>query len=673
MILSAKKTIVILLIAFTFASASAAQTDAPTAWTPEMQIKVKTLGAPRVSPDGKRVVYTIVSEVMAPDKSEFVTQIWMATADGKENVQITFGDKSSTNPKWSPDGNWIAFTSNRKDNKNNLYLLRLNGGEAEPLTDVKTGVSDFEFSPDGRSIAFTMTDPKTEDEEKNDKGRNDFRWVNENVKMSRLYTIPVAKDGNGKREPRKLTTENYSVTAFDWSPDGARLVFSHTKSPVANDWTTSDVSIVEVSTAKAAPFAATPAAESSPVFSPDGKSIALLVSDNPPRWAQSGLLQIYSVSGGGQPKSLSASYDGQPNVAGWSADGKRIYFSEAKGTGTQIYAIDVESNKIEEIKTTPAVYGALNLNQGGTMFGFTRQTSDVAPEAFVASISNFSPVQISRANADLPRLPLGKTEVIRWKSKDGKEIEGLLTYPVNYQAGQRVPLILNIHGGPAGVFQQSYIGGRGVYPIASFAARGYAVLRPNPRGSSGYGAEFRRANIKDWGVGDYQDLMTGVDKVIEMGVADPNRLGVMGWSYGGFMTSWIVTQTKRFKAASAGAPVTNLMSFNGTADIPAFIPDYFGGQFWENQEIYAKHSPMFNVKGVSTPTMIQHGDADIRVPISQGYEFYNALKAQNVPTRMLVLPRQPHGPNEPKMQLAAMQANLDWFEKYLGNVPSAQK
>ncbi|HEX9930210.1 MAG TPA: S9 family peptidase [Pyrinomonadaceae bacterium] len=673
MILSAKKTIVFLLIAVTFASASAAQTNAPTIWTPEMQIKVKTLGAPRVSPDGKRVVYTIVSEVMTPDKSEFVTQIWMASADGKENVQITFGDKSSTNPKWSPDGNWIAFTSNRKDNKNNLYLLRLNGGEAEPLTDVKTGISDFEFSPDGRSIAFTVTDPKTEDEEKNDKGKNDFRWVNENVKMSRLYTIPVAKDSSGKREPRKLTTENYNVTAFDWSPDGGRLVFSHTKSPVANDWTTSDVSIVEVSTAKAAPFAATPAAESSPTFSPDGKSIAMLVSDNPPRWAQSGLLQIYSVSGGGQPKSLSPSYDGQPNVAGWSADGKRIYFSEAKGTGTQIYAIDVEANKVEEIKTTPAVYGSLNLNHGGTMFGFTRQTADSPPEAFVASISNFAPVQISRANADLPRLPLGKTEVIRWKSKDGKEIEGLLTYPVNYQAGQRVPLILNIHGGPAGVFQQSFIGGRGVYPIASFAARGYAVLRPNPRGSSGYGAEFRRANIKDWGIGDYQDLMTGVDKIIEMGVADPNRLGVMGWSYGGFMTSWIVTQTKRFKAASAGAPVTNLMSFNGTADIPAFIPDYFGGQFWENPEIYAKHSPMFNVKGVSTPTMIQHGDADIRVPISQGYEFYNALKAQNVPTRMLVLPRQPHGPNEPKMQLAAMQSNLEWFEKYLKGGETAQK
>ncbi len=194
---------------------------------------------------------------------------------------------------------------------------------------------------------------------------------------------------------------------------------------------------------------------------------------------------------------------------------------------------------------------------------------------------------------------------------------------------------------------------------------GLSFLRPNPRGSVGYGTKFQRANMKDWGGQDYQDLMTGVDKVIEMGVADPDRLGVMGWSYGGYMTSWIVTQTKRFKAASAGAVVTNLMSMNGVTDIPALIPDYFGGQAWDDPEIYAKRSAMFNIKGVSTPTLVQHGESDIRVPISQGYEFYYGLKSQNVPTRMIVLPRQPHGPNEPKMQLAAMQSNLDWFEKYL--------
>jgi dipeptidyl aminopeptidase/acylaminoacyl peptidase len=646
---------------------AAAQTSTP-AWDPEMQLKVKAVGSPRVSPDGKRIVYTVSEAVTTPEKSEFVTQIWLATIDTKQNLQITFGEKSSTNPKWSPDGNWIAFTSNRKDNKNNLYLLSLNGGEAEPLTEVKSGVSDFAWSPDGRSIAFTMTDPKSDEEEKNDKAKNDFRWVDENLKMSRLYVLAIQKDANGKREPRKLTAVNYNVDAFDWSPDSSRIAFNHMKTSGGNDWTTSDVSIVEVASAKVTVLANTAAAESSPFFSPDGKSIAILVSDNPPRWAQTGVIQILATNEttGSQPKSLAGSYDGQPGIAGWSPDGKRIYFSEAKGTGTQIYALDVATNRIEGIKSSPAVFSALNLNRSGLMFGFVRQTPDTPGDAYAASVSDFTPVQISRVNADLKTPALGRTEVIRWKSKDGKEIEGLLTYPVGYQTGQHVPLILNIHGGPTGVFQQTFIGGRGVYPLATFASRGYAILRPNPRGSSGYGTEFRRANMRDWGGGDYQDLMAGVDRVIEMGVADPDRLGVLGWSYGGFMTSWIVTQTRRFKAASAGAPVTNLMSFNGTADIPSFIPDYFGGQSWEVMDLYQKHSPMFNVKGVTTPTMIQQGDADIRVPISQGYEFYNALKVQGVPTRMLVLPRQPHGPNEPKMQLAAMKANLEWFEKYLG-------
>jgi dipeptidyl aminopeptidase/acylaminoacyl peptidase len=650
-----------LILVVLFASVATAQT-----WEPDMHLKLKTVGSPKVSPDGKRMVYTVNEAVMTADKSEFVTQIWMATLDTKQSVQLTFGEKSSTNPKWSPDGNHIAFLSNRKDNRNNLYLLNVNGGEAEPLTEGKTAVADFAWAPDGRSIAFNMTDPKSEEEEKNDKGKNDFRWIDENVKLSRLYVLAIQKDANGKREPRKLTTGNYHVDSYDWSSDSSRIAFSHVKSPLANDWPTADLSIVEVASGKLTVLANTAAAEFGPFYSPDGKSIAALVSDNPPRWAQSGAIQIFS-STGGQPKTLAASFDGQPSITGWSADSKRIYFSEAKGTGTQVYVVDVAADRIEEIKTTPAVLSAINLNRSGTTFGFVRQTSDTPGDAYIAAASDFTPVQISRVNANLKMPAVGRTEVVTWKSKDGKQIEGLLTYPVGYQTGQRVPLILNIHGGPAGVFQQTFVGGRGVYPLATFASHGYAILRPNPRGSSGYGAEFRRANIRDWGFGDYQDLMTGVDRVIEMGVADPERLGVMGWSYGGFMTSWIVTQTQRFKAASAGAPVTNLMSFNGTADIPSFIPDYFGGQFWEVMDLYQKHSPMFNVKGVTTPTMIQHGDADVRVPISQGYEFYNALKVKGVPTRMLVLPRQPHGPNEPKMQLAAMKSNFEWFEKHIGS------
>jgi dipeptidyl aminopeptidase/acylaminoacyl peptidase len=217
------------------------------------------------------------------------------------------------------------------------------------------------------------------------------------------------------------------------------------------------------------------------------------------------------------------------------------------------------------------------------------------------------------------------------------------------------------------VFTRAYTAGPSPYPVAGFADRGYAILRANVRGSSGYGFDFRNGNYRDWGGADYHDIMSGVDAVIARGVADPQRLGVMGWSYGGYMTSWIITQTQRFKAASVGAGVTNLMSFTGTADIPSFIPDYFGGEFWTagGLDLWRAHSAMFHVDKVTTPTLVQHGESDLRVPISQGYELYSALKRRGVKTRMVVYPRQPHGIQEPKLMLDALNRNLEWFDQWV--------
>lgn len=633
-------------------------------WTPEQELKVKAISAVRVSPDGKKLAYTVSGAVMTPDKSEFVAQIWVTNSDGSGRVQLTYAEKSSANPRWSPDGSSLAFTSSRSG-KSNLYVLRLAGGEAEQITDVKGGVGAFAWSPDGGRIAFLLRDAPSDDEEKSNKGKDDWRWVDEGVKISRLNVISLDKDANGKREPRRLSGDAHVEGDFDWSPDGRTIAFTRTKMPKADYWTTADLLAVDVATGEVKTLAATAAAEGGPAYSPDGKWIALTISDDPPRWAGYDRLALIP-STGGKPKLLAETFDAQPVVIDWSGDGKRIYFAETRGTVSRVATIDVASGAVTEVNKGSEVLGAYSLNRNGTVLGFIMQAPDKAPEAFVSSTSNFAPVQISRANADLPKLSMGKTEVIKWKSSDGLDVEGLLTYPVGYKSGARVPLLLVIHGGPAGVFTQSFLAGRGPYPLASFASRGFALLRVNPRGSSGYGQKFRFANIKDWGGGDYADLMTGVDRVVEMGVADPERLGVMGWSYGGFMTSWTITQTRRFKAASVGAAVTNLMSFIGTADIPSFIPDYFGAQPWENLDVYRTHSAMFNAKGVNTPTLIQHGEADERVPISQGYEFYNALKVQNVPVRMIVLPRMPHGPDEPKMVLKAKQTNLEWFEKYLG-------
>jgi dipeptidyl aminopeptidase/acylaminoacyl peptidase len=285
----------------------------------------------------------------------------------------------------------------------------------------------------------------------------------------------------------------------------------------------------------------------------------------------------------------------------------------------------------------------------------------------------FAPVKVTDMNPQIAELNLAKTEIVAWKNKtDGMAMEGLLMTPHDYSPGKTYPLLLVIHGGPAGVFDTGFTLRRGAYPLHAFTSQGYVVFLPNPRGSGGYGEKFRTANRKDWGYGDFRDIQDGVDELIARGIADKNRMGVMGWSYGGYMTSWTITQTDRFKAASIGAAVTNLFSFYGTTDIPPFIESYFGGKPWEARELLAQHSAMSFLDRVKTPALIQHGGDDRRVPYSQGEEIYTGLRASGVPTELIQYPRQPHGIQEPKLIRDAMQRNLDWFERYvLGNASAA--
>jgi dipeptidyl aminopeptidase/acylaminoacyl peptidase/outer membrane protein assembly factor BamB len=650
-------------------------------WTPELMMSVKEITSVVPSPDGKRVAFAVRQAVMEGEKSEYLTQIHLANSDGSNGVQLTQGDKSSEDPQWSPDGETIAFVSDRSGKKN-VWLIPVRGGEAWQLTDIKSSVSHFRWSPDGKSIAYTAVDPPTPDEEKADKEKNDARVIDEHIKMTRLYVISVGQSAKEKREARKLTTGNYCIgndfdsTGFDWSPDGKSIVFTQTPTLREDDWTKGDISIVDVASGTIRPLAATRAAELSPFFSPDGRWVAFLKSDDPPTWGVNFTIQVVPATGG-KPRELAETFDHSPTLIGWSADSKKVYYLESFGTTNRLCALPLEG-KAEIISQQQGVMGnpagLVALNATRTMVGFAHENSDKPVEAFVSRLDRFAPVRVSTVNAAVPQLSLGKTEVRRWKSPDSKEIEGLLTLPVNYEAGKRYPLLLVIHGGPMGVFSQDFIGAQPVYlpyPIATFSARGYAVLRCNPRGSTGYGKDFRYANYKDWGGGDYKDLMAGVDEMIRLGIADPNRLGVAGWSFGGYMTSWIITQTKRFKAASVGAGLPNLMSFPGTSDVPGFLPDYFGAESWDNLDIYRKHSPLFHIKGVNTPTLIQHGEKDERVSIAQSYELYNALKRQGCPVKMVVYPRAAHVDAEPKQKLDMMRRNVEWFDKHLG-VASAE-
>lgn len=655
-----------LVIALGLGSRAAAQTAAAT-WTPELSLTVKRVSAVRVSPAGDRVAFVVAVPIMEGDRSYWLSHVWVSRADGSGAAQLTQGDSSATAPRWSPDGRWIYFLSSRYG-RNNIWRIRPDGGEAERVSYAKkTGVLSFALSRDGAQVAFRMNDSTSDAEELARTERRDWRVVDSTLKMARLHVASSVLQSGTKWTSRGQTPPTYFVQDFDWSPDGRTLVFSHRPSPGEDEWTKADVAVVDVASGRATSLAVTTASESQPRYSPDGRWIAFTASDDPVTWATTQHVFVVG-SGGGTPRRLAETFDVQPGIVGWSASGDRIYVAETRGTVSMLSALPVDGKPAADVSPPNLMVTTAALNEAGTHLGFVSTAVDAPPEAFIATVPRWSARQVSRVQA-LPAAALGRSEVIKWTAPDGKTIEGVVTYPVGYRAGTRVPLLVIVHGGPTGVFTQSFVGTAGVYPIAAFAARGYAVLRANVRGSSGYGREFRYANYRDWGGGDYQDITSGVDALVQRGIADPERLGVMGWSYGGYMTSWIITQTKRFKAASVGAGVTNLMSFAGTADIPSFIPDYFGGEYWEAFDIWRSRSPMFNVRGVTTPTLIQHGEADVRVPVSQGYELYNALKRQRVPVRMVVYPRQPHGLQEPRHILDAARQNLEWFERW---VPASQ-
>jgi dipeptidyl aminopeptidase/acylaminoacyl peptidase len=631
----------------------------PTAWTPEFAMEFQTIGSVAPSPDGTRVAWTQVKAVMDKERSEHVSQIWLANTDGSQRMQLTRGEKSSTSPAWSPDGKWLYFQSPRYG-KNDVFRIPLTGGDAEQLSKVTGAVKVFSISKDGKWLAYTSAEPDP-DEEKSVKEKRDIHVVDAKPKNALLYVISVE---SSERKPRALTTATRHVQEIAWSPDGAKIAFVYWATPMVNEWRKGKLAEADAATGSIKEIAPVETFGASPAYSPDGRFLVFQQRSAPVPYPGASRLAVYDRKSG-STRQLTATPNEQSRLVGWRPDSRGILVSEAKGTTTVLLEVAIDGPTKQVFAPTSGILPQVAMNDAGTRIGVAHESSDQPPEVFVLAPDGNAMKQVSAANSSLAHLPLGKTEVVRWPSKDGAEIEGLLTYPVNYQAGTKVPLILNIHGGPAGGFNQDFIGRAGLYPIGVFSARGYAVLRPNPRGSTGYGKEFRYSNFSDWGGKDFEDDQSGVDMLISKGIADASRLAVVGWSYGGYMTSWTIGQTNRFKAAAVGAGVIDLTSFTGTTDIADFLPDYFGGDFWDKPELYRKHSPITYVGAVTTPTLILHGEADERVPTSQGFEYYHALKRRGVPTTMVTYPRTPHGPEEPKIILDIMQRHVAWVDQYL--------
>jgi dipeptidyl aminopeptidase/acylaminoacyl peptidase len=636
-------------------------------WTTELSLRVQAVGGVIPSADGSLVTYTQTRHVIEEERSEQVSQVFLAKSAGSWRRQLTFGEKSATAPSFSPDGRFVYFRSARTGEMN-IWRIPVDGGEAQPVTAWKGDIGEYAISPDGKWLAFAGVAERPE-EELDKKQKRDFRVIDANPKNHLIWLIPAAPQQDKAAAPRRLTDPSRHVALLDWAPDSRTIVFEHRPSPSEDVWTQADISEVDVESGTESVLVATRGAESQPRYSPDGRYVAFVQTPERARWPGEARLALLTRKDG-SVRQLAATRDERPNLLGWDPASSQLYFAEMWHTRSALYAMPVDGSPkplYEPRKGTfYAGYGPnAHLNTKGDLLGLAQESSDEAPEGFVMKLPAGAPVRVSDANTGLPKPPIGETKAVRWKAKDGLDVEGLLTYPVGYRQGTKYPLILNIHGGPANYFSETFLGKAGIYPLAAFAERGYAILRPNPRGSGGYGKAFRFANVNDWGGKDYEDIMAGVNHVIAMGIADPDRMAVMGWSYGGFMTSWVITQTQRFRAAVIGAAVTDLWSFTGTSDIHGFLPDYFEGEPWQVFDSYRKHSPMSYVKGVRTPALILHGEADERVPISQGYEYYNALKRQGTDVQMVVYPRTPHGPQEPKFIEDIMQRHLAFVEKHV--------
>jgi dipeptidyl aminopeptidase/acylaminoacyl peptidase len=662
-----KLPVIFLHLCIALALSALAQTPRPMTFDDVMALK--TVSNSVISPDGKMVAYTVSSADMK--ENERRTEIWMVTTDGGHPRRFTSG-KNDNAPQWSPDGQWLAFLSTRSASMNpasepprpQLYLISPFGGEAEKLTDSKTGVNSFAWSADGKRIAYVAQVPLTETEEKKQKDKDDAQVIDANFRFSRLWVIEV--------EPRKATEvvkENVVISDPQFSPDGKWISYSATPTPKADDGRLSDIFIVGADGQNAPRKLLNNAGpDMGARWSPDGKWIAFSSGDSKSGWA--GFTRLYLIAAeGGTPKLI---YDNPALNVIWSRDGQRLYLQISERTTLQIVSIPATGGTTKPLTSGNALISGFSLSSDGTRAAFTRADIQHPADVFVSALPNFNPTKLTDHNPQLKDIALGRGEVVKWKSRDGMEIEGVVIYPVGYEAGKRYPLLACIHGGPAGVWSQNFPGTYSNYAHI-WAGRGWVTFFPNVRGSSGYGEKFLLANLRDWGGGDYQDIQSGIDELVKRGLADADRLGQTGWSYGGYMTAWTLTQTNRFKALMVGAGLTNMFSMYSTNDLQSVLEGYFGAEPWDDLQAYNRASAMTFIRQAKTPTLILHGGNDQRVPIGQAQELYMGLRKNEVPAQLVFFPREGHGLQEPRHQLDKMKREYAWFAKYVTGIEAAEK
>lgn len=615
--------------------------DAPL--TPEQTLQRFQISDLQLSPNERFIAMSVTEPVKDTSRT---SNIWVYDVESKSLRHFTTSEKSDRHPRWSPDGTRLAFLSSR-EGTTQIYLMYSSGGEGEALTDSKTSINSFEWSPDGSKIAFLASDPKSDEEKAQEKVSV---VIDKDSNSPRLRVIDVKT-----KKVEALTPESLRISEFLWLPAGDRLVLSATDNPRRDlrsnrlySLNLSNQGLQDMDTPEG-PFGRLKLSE-------DGKTLFYIgarSADGPGPYD----LVVRPLQGGPVRNLTATSIDRPIRSFERTQDG-HFLVSALTGFKTTLYDVSEsgQSQPLDGFEVNPGSSFVV----GKKLLAFVGETTTQAPELWV-SVNSGRAEQVTHFNRAWDSIPLVAPEIIHYSSFDGKKIEAALITPAGYRRGQQIPFIVLVHGGPAGRFDDGFQSWSQL-----LVARGYGVLLPNIRGSIGYGHDFQTVNRYDWGGDDWKDVMAGADYVVEQGIADPERMGIGGWSYGGYMAAWAVTQTNRFKASVSGAPMTNLFSEFGTESPGVNVGDTWAlGTPYENPDLFMSRSPVTYVKNVKTPTLILNGEEDTTDPYGQAQEFYRGLQRYGANAELVAYPGMGHGPRVEKQQLDVMHRMLDWFEKYV--------
>ena len=687
--------------------------------TPSLEetVSLKAINTAKISPDGRLIAYRMRETDWK--NNAFVSQLWLADAATSATYQLTRGKESVDQPDWSPDGRWLAFITKREssaieppsaekkeekkeekkdetkegkkeekgsdgdDGKTHqqIWLISPHGGEAWQLTKSETDVNGYQWSKDGKSIAFTANPPEAKASKDRKEKYSDYHVYEKDYDQNQLWVVDVAAAANTYLPvaARRVTSDlTLNINSFAWSPDSTKIAFSATLNPLLSFSGEEDIYLLDLTHNNSVKkIIALLGPDNSPMFSPDGKQLAFYTAlAQPFYYYTNGHIAVVDLAAVTEKpatttadvRDLTGTFDEDAQAIDWGPDG--IYFAANQTTNAHVFRVNPASLQIERISSpdTMLVEDA-SFSKDFKTAAFISESATQMGELYVTAVSNFAPKKLTDITAQVKDWTLGTVEVVSWKSQDGARIEGILHKPADYDASRKYPLLVKIHGGPTGTSRATLSPREYAYPVQAFLSKGALVLEPNYRGSAGYGAAFRALNVRNLGVGDMWDVMSGVDSLIAKGIVDPNRMGSMGWSEGGYISAFLTTHTDRFKAISVGAGISDWMTYYVNTDITPFTRQYLHATPWDDPKIYATTSPITTIKQAKTPTLIQQGSNDQRVPVPDSFELYRGLQDQNVPTRLILYTGFGHGVDKPKSQRALLQANLDWFNFYLWNEP----